>query len=60
MIVSSFDHPNNKEVNKALIQNVQGVADGELLDIALIKRTLGCSLTCVPLSFLFRSSLDIF
>ena len=46
MIIYSFDHPSNKQVNKALIQNVQGVADDSLLDddrkldVALIKRML--------------------
>ena len=51
MAVYSFDHGNNKEINKELIRSVQGVADGEVFDVALIKRMLECDLICVSLSF---------
>ena len=51
MAVYSFDHANNKELNKELIRSVQGVADDEFLDVALIKRMLGCDLVHVLLSF---------
>ena len=53
MAVYSFDHANNKEINKKLIRSVQGVADDEFLDVALIKRMLGFDLIHVPLSFLY-------
>ena len=51
MAVYSFDHASNKEINKELIRNVQGVADDEFLDVALIKRMLGFDLIHIPLSF---------
>ena len=57
VIIYSFDHPSNKQVNKALIQNVQGVVDDSLLDddrkvdVALIKRMLWRILACVSLFF---------
>ena len=38
ILMHSFDHPNNKEINKSLVQNVQAVAHEEMIDIALIKR----------------------
>ncbi|XP_065887801.1 uncharacterized protein [Dysidea avara] len=33
-----FDHPNNKEVNRTLIKNVQAVVDEEISNVALVKR----------------------
>ena len=40
MIYQSFDHPNNKGINKALIRSVRAVADEDSVDVALIKRML--------------------
>ena len=50
MIVFSFDHPINRELNRALIRNVQAVVDEKLSDAALVK----CELSClIILSFMF-------
>ena len=38
ILIHSFDHPNNKEINKSIVQNVQAVAHEEMIDVALIKR----------------------
>jgi len=40
----SFDHSNNREVNRTLIRNVRAIVDKEISVPALVKRTLRCSL----------------
>jgi len=40
VIYQSFAHQNNKDINKAQIQSVRGVADEDSVDVALIKRML--------------------
>ena len=50
MVVFSFDHPNNRELNRALIRNVQAVVGEKLSDAALVK----CELNMLSYNVVFH------